>query len=94
MSDSLYKGCSIPARLPFIDYGNAPLPVRRRTLRRGSSGADVRELQERLNQLGAALAEDGKFGKLTEAAVRMFQRENGLKADGICGERTSKKPYA
>ena len=80
--------------LPFIDEGNAPLPLRKRTLRRGSSGAEVKELQERLNQNGAMLKVDGKFGKLTEAAVRMFQRENGLKADGICGEKTSKKLYA
>ena len=46
------------------------------------------ELQELLNLRGAALAVDGRFGKLTEAAVRQFQRENGLKADGACGEKT------
>ena len=74
--------------LPFIDYGNAPLPRHRRTLKRGSSGADVKELQERLNQHGAMLKVDGKFGKLTEAAIRRFQRENRLKADGICGSVT------
>ena len=74
--------------LPFIDYGNAPLPRRKRTLRCGSSGAEVMELQELLNLRGAALAVDGRFGKLTEAAVRRFQRENGLKADGVCGEKT------
>ncbi len=74
--------------LPFIDYANAPLPRRKRTLRRGNKGAEVRTLQESLNQRGAALAVDGKFGKRTEVAVRQFQRENGLKADGVCGERT------
>ena len=74
--------------LPFIDYGNAPLPRRKRTLRRGSGGAEVVELQELLNRQGTGLTVDGKFGKRTEAAVRAFQRGNGLKADGVCGERT------
>ncbi len=74
--------------LPFIDYGNAPLPRQKRTLRRGSSGAEVREIQEFLNRHGADLAVDGKFGKLTETAVRKFQKDHGLKADGICGART------
>ena len=74
--------------LPFIDYGDASLPVPKRTLRRGSSGPEVMELQDLLNRHGATLAADGKFGKLTEAAVRAFQRNNGLKADGICGPVT------
>ena len=80
--------------LPFIDYGDAPLPVPKRTLRRGSSGAEVMELQKALNSQGKdgrsvpPLQMDGVFGKLTEAAVRAFQRNNGLKADGICGPVT------
>ena len=74
--------------LPFLDYGDARLPRPKRTLKRGSKGAEVKELQERLNQLGAALAVDGVFGKMTEAAVRKFQKDHGLKADGVCGVRT------
>ena len=74
--------------LPFLDYGDARLPRPKRTLKRGSKGAEVKELQESLNQLGAALAVDGVFGKLTEAAVRKFQKDHGLKADGVCGVRT------
>ena len=74
--------------LPFIDYGDAPLPVPKRTLRRGSSGPEVMELQDLLNRHDATLAADGKFGTLTEAAVRAFQRNNGLKADGIYGPVT------
>ena len=46
----------------------------------------MKELQERLNQNGAVLKVDGKYGRLTEAAVRAFQKEHGLKTDGICGE--------
>ena len=55
----------------------------RRTVRRGSTGADVRLLQERLN-----IAVDGIFGPITESAVRAFQRANGLQVDGIVGPAT------
>jgi peptidoglycan hydrolase-like protein with peptidoglycan-binding domain len=31
---------------------------------------------------------DGKFGSATEAAVKAFQKDNGLKVDGIVGQET------
>lgn len=34
---------------------------------------------------------DGDFGDATEAAVRAFQKTNGLKVDGIAGEKTFEK---
>ena len=49
----------------------------------GSKGEDVKRLQHLLH-----LAEDGIFGKLTEEAVKEFQRENGLVVDGIVGDKT------
>jgi cell wall-associated NlpC family hydrolase len=58
------------------------------TLRRGNQGEYVRMLQQALNQEGAGLEVDGKFGSKTEAAVKNFQQSNGLKADGICGPKT------
>ena len=57
-------------------------------LRRGSSGAEVRYLQELLTNAGYPTATDGVFGAATEAAVRSFQEENGLESDGIVGPRT------
>ena len=59
-------------------------------LRRGMNGPSIRQVQERLNTLGAspALATDGIFGPLTEAAVMAFQRSRGLTADGIVGPIT------
>jgi len=51
-------------------------------------GAGVRALQEMLNALAYGLDADGIFGKATEAAVRDFQKINGLSVDGIVGAQT------
>jgi peptidoglycan hydrolase-like protein with peptidoglycan-binding domain len=49
-------------------------------------GADVRTLQGALNVLGFAAGEpDGIFGVYTERALREFQANAGLPADGIMG---------
>lgn len=58
------------------------------TLRRGTTGGDVRRLQEALRQRGLISAVDGVFGPQTEAAVRQFQAANGLTVDGIVGSAT------
>ena len=58
----------------------------RSVLRRGSSGHEVRRLQELLVQAGFPLGPvDGRFGAATEAALVAFQRANELLADGVCG---------
>ena len=63
-------------------------------LRQNERGADVQGLQASLNRLqmtdatGQSLREDGNFGQRTREAVERFQRENGLKVDGIAGPRT------
>lgn len=64
--------------------------VPRRTLRWSMNGEDVRELQGLLNQFGHALVCDGNFGRITEAAVKSFQRRAGLEPDGVCGPKTWK----
>lgn len=64
--------------------------VPRRTLRWSMNGEDVRELQSLLNQSGHALACDGNFGRITEAAVKSFQRRAGLEVDGVVGAATWK----
>jgi N-acetylmuramoyl-L-alanine amidase len=59
-------------------------------LRPGASGESVRDVQRRLTGLGFATNSDraGTFGPGTEAAVRRFQSERGLRVDGVCGEQT------
>lgn len=60
-----------------------------RLLGRGSKGSEVTELQKRLVQLGYVLGPvDGKFGAKTEAAIKLFQKEHGLRVDGLAGTRT------
>lgn len=57
-------------------------------IKKGSRGSDVEELQRLLKQNGYSLAEDGIFGSDTQAAVRDYQRKNGLSIDGIVGVNT------
>jgi len=59
-------------------------------LRRNMQGPSIRQVQARLNLLGAnpQLAEDGVFGPMTEAAVRAFQHYRGLNLDGVVGTVT------
>lgn len=60
------------------------------TLRRGSKGSAVTELQKKLKRWGYySGAVDGVFGNGTEAAVKAFQRKNGLTADGVVGPKTA-----
>ncbi len=54
-----------------------------KTLRKGSNGAEVRVLQ---GLLGVDI--DGKFGAITEAAVKSRQNIWSLAVDGICGKKT------
>lgn len=53
------------------------------TLRKGSKGDGVKQIQRKLG-----LAADGDFGPGTEAAVKKWQEANGLVADGIVGPKT------
>ena len=57
-------------------------------LRQGARGEAVRELQRSLTALGHPVAADGAFGPATAAALKKFQRRNGLAADGIAGPAT------
>lgn len=71
--------------------GDVPVPVWRSTIRKGSTGDDVIYCQEMLIRLGYDVGKygaDGKFGAKTQEAVKAFQRDHGLTADGIVGPLT------
>lgn len=60
------------------------------TLRYGSRGNKVRELQTKLKRWGYYTGSvDGIFGSGTQEAVKAFQRKNGLNVDGIVGKQTA-----
>lgn len=85
-------------KLPFIDYGEGAVNVPAteytlgsRLLKKGMEGSDVKVLQELLLQLGYDLPRygaDGDFGSETEAAVKAFQKDEGLEVDGKYGEKS------
>ena len=52
-------------------------------LKLGSEGEDIKKLQVKLG-----VDPIGKFGPKTEAAVKAWQSEHGLTADGIVGDKT------
>ncbi len=61
----------------------------RPTLYWGSRGTNVTRLQQRLVAWGyMKTAPTGYFGSTTAAAVRLFQRRNGLAPDGLVGPAT------
>ena len=64
----------------------------------GSSGPDVALIQKWLNGIPSncspTLTVDGKFGSLTQQAVRNFQSRSGLSIDGKVGQNTWNALYS
>ena len=59
---------------------------------KGDTGATVLWIQEALKELDYYDGElSGSYGKLTKEAVRQFQRDNDLSADGVAGAKTIAK---
>lgn len=63
-----------------------------KTLKLGDKGILVKELQNALNSIGynCGLA-DGELGKKTDIAIKLFQKENSLVADGWFGPKSATK---
>jgi N-acetylmuramoyl-L-alanine amidase len=63
--------------------------VQAASYRQGSSGETVKTIQTKLKNWGYYSGSvDGVFGSQTTAAVKYFQRQNGLTADGVVGSAT------
>ena len=59
------------------------------TVKQGSRGDTVKKIQQKLKNWGYySGAVDGIFGAKTTAAVKLFQKRNGLTVDGIVGNKT------
>ncbi|MBR1746875.1 MAG: spore cortex-lytic enzyme [Clostridia bacterium] len=60
------------------------------SVKQGSTGATVRQIQTKLKNWGYYTGTvDGIYGSKTTAAVKYFQRKNGLTADGVVGPKTA-----
>lgn len=61
-------------------------------LKRGASGSVVTALQKGLKKYSTPATDpgavDGDFGPKTEAAVKAYQQDRGVQADGIVGDQT------
>ena len=83
---------------PAIEITPTPAPTPEpayRTLRKGDEGPEVVTLQQALTELGyLSGAADGNFGTGTQTAVKKFQEDNNLDADGIAGKMTQEALFA
>ena len=87
------KPTATPTPTPKPTTNDYDIPTR--TLRKGATGSDVKSVQKRLKELGYYTGSvDGTYGSGTVNAVKAFQKNNGLTADGIAGNATYKKLYS
>ena len=70
----------------------APTATPASSLKLGSQGQEVRNVQKKLKELGFYKGTvDGDFGEATEKAVKAFQKQYGLTVDGKVGAATMAK---
>ena len=83
---------TVPTTNPTTTIGDPTAPVKRdggsqnlgeRTLHKGMTGHDVKELQSYLTLAGFPTGIDGGFGPATRHQVVLFQEANGLTANGV-----------
>jgi peptidoglycan hydrolase-like protein with peptidoglycan-binding domain len=65
-----------------------PATASAQTLRSGSHGAAVKELQRELKATGLTITVDGQYGPATVTAVKRFQRAANLRMSGIADDAT------
>ena len=75
----LYSADAIPATAASVEYDSA---------RPGDRGELVVEIQDCLVQEGYLESITGVYDDATTAAVKAFQKKNGLNADGVAGQKT------
>ena len=74
---------AIPVTATAAEYGS-------RTMREGTNGKDVRQLQRYLTQAGFDTTADGAFGPMTARSVRRFERSDGRRVNGVVPPRDAR----
>ena len=88
-SSSSSSGSSSSAAEKIKALGSAPGPMYK-----GDENSDVKKLQQALQILGYYKGRiDGDYGDETAAAVKSYQKKNGLEADGFAGKLTVTKLF-
>lgn len=73
----------------FENVSRETLKCAKPTLRQGSKGTEVTNLQLNLNKvINAGLVSDGLFGSKTKLALKNFQKQYKLTTDGIYGKHS------
>lgn len=84
-------GVAGPATLKLLKSGDAKYY----TIYYKDKGDDVKDMQKRLKALGYYKSSlSGFFNTATLTALKAFQKNNGLKADGKAGKQTLEKLYS
>ncbi len=82
----------------YITPSPTPIPSPTPTIwiEKGEEGEDVLQLQKRLMEFGYLAIDEptSYYGKATQYAVELFQRQHELQQDGICGEQTMALLYS
>ena len=76
----------IERRAVFAETSNDGRVIRLK--RPHMQGPDVKSIQRALRHAGVRVRVDGTFGAQTQAAVKRFQQQQGLPADGVVGPAT------
>ena len=77
---ALSVALAMPAGAGAARYGS-------RTLKHGTHGRDVKQLQRYLTKAGHRARRDGDFGPRTRRALKATERELELHADGVASRR-------
>ena len=100
-SENVLKNGATPTPVPEAtpapgdEESGIPTEASYETLRKGTASAEVARMQQTLIDLGYLTGEpDGNYGTATERAVRAFQKNNGLGADGTAGSATLNLLYS
>ena len=84
-------GVMTPSATLAQDKGKSEMKMEKKKAAKAKADPAVVALQEALNKHGAKLKADGVMGGKTKAALKKYQKANGLKASGMVDDATKAK---